>query len=239
MKKTKIVLLMALVSATLFSAVIFTACTKKTTCSNIICRNDGVCNNGNCVCPTGYYGTFCELGVNSFISYKNNTFTPITLVITNGATHVIPVGQSFAVEGTYGTAVVGTATTSGTASSLGVDNAGGVIGLSINWAINNNFPSGTGDTLKQSLDVGATYFFLRMANKSAQNILDYYVNVNFSYGSTYQDVTVPNNGVTYDMGYYLAYSSSNVQTQSSNSRIVWMPVTLPFTNNQSFTVTIN
>ena len=77
-----------------------------------------------------------------------------------------------------------------------------------------------------------------MKNSGAKSVIDYYVNVAFSYGEFYQDVTVPNDGNTYDLGYYLAYPSSNVQTQSSDSKVVWKAVTLPFTNNQTYTVNI-
>ncbi len=234
MKNIKAVLLMTFIAAGIFGTVIFSSCTKRT-CSNVICQNGGSCSGGTCNCPPGYYGTFCEAPITTYISYKNNTFTPITITV-GGVTQTIPKGGSYTFSGKYGGTATGTATTSGAASQLGITTGGGVIGSPINWDINNSFP--TKDTLVQPLDVGATYFFLRMTNKSSKNVIDYYVNYQFSYGQTYEDVTVPNNGVTYDLGYYLAYPSSNVQTQSSNSTIFWTAVTLPFTSNQTYTATV-
>ena len=236
MKKIKLVLFAALVTATFFSVVVFTACTKKASCSNIVCQNGGTCSNGSCTCPTGYSGVFCQIAALTGISYQNNTFTPITIVV-NGAEQTIPVGGSYTYKGKVGTAATGTASTAGAASSLGISTPGGIIGLTINWSIDNTFPGK--DTLRVPLDVGASYFFLRMANTSPKNIINYYVNYQSAYGQFYQDVTVPNTGTMYDLGYYLAYTSSNVQTQSSNSKINWKAVSLPFTNNQVFEVTIS
>ncbi len=235
MKHTRLTFITAIVMATISGIVIFSSCSK-TSCSNIICQNGGTCSDGKCSCPTGYSGSLCQTRAKSAIQYVNNTFTPITIAV-NGTSQVIPVGGSVAYAGQYGLAATGTATTSGEATSLGVTADGGKIGLPINWSINNTFP--ITDTLRVPLDVGATYFFLKMSNTSSRNIINFYVNVAFPYGEEYQDVTVPNNGATYDLGYYLAYPSSNVQTQSSNSVINWRAISLPFTSNQSVTVNIN
>ncbi|MCW3121624.1 MAG: toll/interleukin receptor protein [Flavipsychrobacter sp.] len=220
-----------------FGAVVFTACTK-VQCENIVCKNGGSCSNGVCSCPTGYTGTFCESAATSYIVYKNNTFTPIVITV-NGAGLTIPVGGSVSYSGKFGTDATGTATTSGAATSLGISTAGGILGLPINWSINNTFPSG--DTLRVPLDVGAAYFFLRLKNTGSKNIINYYVNKDFTYGEYYNDVTVPNDSKVYEMGYYLAYPGSNVQTQATNSsspNYVRQTVTLPFVSNQSVTVTI-
>ena len=235
MKHIKLILLTLLLSAGFFSTVIFTACTK-VSCSNVVCKNGGACSNGVCSCPTGYSGTFCESIVTTAIVYKNNTFTPITISV-NDLGKTIPVGGSVSFTGKYGTDAIGTATTSGSATSLGISTAGGVIGLPINWSISNTFP--VSDTLRVPLDVGATYFFLRMTNKSDKNIIDYYVNYKFPYGESYEDVTIPNDSKQYDLGYYLAYQYSNVQTQSVNAKINYFTLSLPGVSNQSASVTIN
>ena len=216
---------------TICSGLIYTSCNKPS-CGGMVCENGGTCSGGTCSCPTGYSGNLCQVVANTAIEYQNNTFTPVTIAV-NGDGRTIPVGGTTTYIGQLGTVASGTASTSGAASSLGISNAGGIIGLTINWDLNNNFPDN--DTLKVPLNVGATYFFLRMANKGSFNIIDFYVNVEFSYGQVYQDVTVPNNGVTYDLGYYLAFSNSNVQVQTSNSVVTWQAVTLPFTDNQIYT----
>lgn len=238
MKNSKLTVFSAFFMALLSGFVIFSSCTK-TTCDNVICQNGGVCADGKCTCPAGFSGTRCQVRATGTIQYVNNSFTPITIAV-NGDTKVIPVGGTVSYSGQYGLGATGTATTAGNGTSLGVTTDGGKVGLTINWAIDNTFPAT--DTLRVPLDVGATWFFLKIANTSSRNIINYYVNYQFSYGEEYQDVTIPNNGVTYGMGYYLAYPYSNVQTQSTTSttpKIDWRAITLPFTSNQSATVTIN
>lgn len=234
-KNIKKILLAGLVTAGFFGGVVFTSCTKAS-CETVICQNGGACSNGECVCPTGFSGTLCETASTSSIVYQNNTFTPISITV-NGVSKTIPVGGLVAYTGRYGTDALGGAVTSGAATSLGVNLEGGLIGVTINWSISNPYPEK--DTLKVPLDIGSTYFFLRLTNKGAKDIINYYVNYDFPYGNYYGDVTIPNNGQTYDLGYYLAYSSSNVQTQSSDSKVVWQAVSLPFTKNQSISVTVN
>ena len=228
------ILLSAIALAGIFATVVFTAC-NKTTCSNILCRNGGSCSDAKCTCPTGFTGSLCESMITGTLVYQNNTFTPITIAV-NGTSAIIAPGGTASFTGQYNAPATGTASTSGASSTFGVTTAGGILGLTIAWDINNTFPSG--DSQRVPLDVGATYFFLRLANKTPRNIIDYYVNINFSYGSYYLDATIPNDGKTYDMGYYLAYSTSNVQTQSTSSSIFYSAVSLPFTSNQSATINI-
>ena len=228
------IVLTAVMTAGIFGTVVFTAC-NKTTCSNILCRNGGTCSGGTCTCAPGYSGPVCATASSGVLVYQNNTFTPISIAV-NGTSAIIAPGGTASFAGKYNTPAIGSASTSGAASSFGVTTSGGVLGLTIAWDINNTFPAS--DSQRVPLDVGATYFFLRLANKSAHNIIDYYVNINFTYGSYYLDATIPNDGKTYDMGYYLAYSSSNVQTQSTSSSIFYSAVSLPFTSNQSATINI-
>jgi hypothetical protein len=227
----KLQFITAIVFTVICSGFIFTSCNKPS-CGGMVCENGGTCTGGTCSCPTGYSGNLCQTKANTAIQYQNNTFTPVTIGV-NGLTQIIPVGGNATFIGQVGTVASGSANTAGAVSSLGNDNSGGTLGLTINWSIENTFPNS--DTLKVPLDVGATYFFLKMVNSGSTNIIDFYVNVEFSYGQFYQDVTVPNGGVTYDLGYYLAYPSSNVQVQTSASKVIWQAVTLPFTNNQTYT----
>lgn len=235
MKNLKAVLVTSILVCGSFSAVVFNACTKAN-CNNVVCKNGGTCSNGVCSCPSGYSGPFCETAATSGIRYRNNTFTPISITV-NGDGKVIPVGGTVVFTGKYGTDAVGTATTSGAASSLGISTAGGVIGVPINWAISNSFP--TTDTAEYPLDIGATYFFLRVTNKSSKNIINYYVNAGFPYGQTYEDITIPNNSKQYDMGYYLAYPGSNVWTQNTVQVVQKFDVVLPMNSNQVASVVIN
>lgn len=55
----KTVLLAALGSLAAFSAVTYTSCNNDK-CKSIVCAYGGVCNNGSCLCPSGYEGNQCE-----------------------------------------------------------------------------------------------------------------------------------------------------------------------------------
>ena len=233
MNKLRTFLLTTFVCLSLSTALIYTSC-NKATCTGIVCENNGTCSNGVCTCPSGFSGTFCETAASSVITFRNNTFTPVSITI-NGVGQTIPVGGTVAYTGLYGTIASGGASTS-SSTPFGINTADGTLGSVIVW--NKNIPFPVSDTLRDTLNVGRSYFFLRLVNNSAYGIIDYYVNYAFEYGSYYYDATIPNDGRTYDMGYYLAYSSSNVQTQNSKSGVVWKAVTLPFTENQTVTVTI-
>ncbi len=54
--KTRKLLMAAM---TVFSVMFFSAC-EEDKCKDIVCQNDGVCVDGDCVCATGYEGTLCE-----------------------------------------------------------------------------------------------------------------------------------------------------------------------------------
>lgn len=58
-----------------FSLMTYIGC-KKDPCEQVNCLNGGACNDGTCVCPTGYEGTFCE----------NNTDPCQDIVCLNGGT---------------------------------------------------------------------------------------------------------------------------------------------------------
>ena len=65
------ILLTALLTIALFSAISYTAC-KKDACENVICLNLGACDGGKCVCLTGFEGARCEtLSREKFIKTYN------------------------------------------------------------------------------------------------------------------------------------------------------------------------
>jgi len=49
----------AIVTIAAFSIVTYTAC-KQDKCKGIACINGGACQDGSCICPSGYTGTHCE-----------------------------------------------------------------------------------------------------------------------------------------------------------------------------------
>jgi hypothetical protein len=54
------ILLTALLTIAIFSAITYTAC-KKDPCESVICKNLGACDGGRCVCPVGFEGDRCEI----------------------------------------------------------------------------------------------------------------------------------------------------------------------------------
>src|SRR4051812_16937243 len=60
MKVLRTILLAAVCTLLVFSAVTYTACNKNR-CKNVVCVNNGACDAGNCVCPTGFEGARCEI----------------------------------------------------------------------------------------------------------------------------------------------------------------------------------
>ena len=60
-KSLRAILLTSLVTFATFSAIIYvTSSCNRDKCKTIVCANGGVCNGGNCICPTGYEGVNCE-----------------------------------------------------------------------------------------------------------------------------------------------------------------------------------
>jgi hypothetical protein len=162
------------------------------------------------------------------INFVNNTYTPITITI-NGKTSVIPIAGSVQYSGVAGDAATGYASTSGTTSS------GGQVGQLVGWNnISYSFPTNT-SSIDIPMNIGSDLFFLRINNSSPYSFSQVYVN----YGTTDQtldNVAVPNDGYTYGIGYYSAYSNSNVHLVSASSVYMNFSLVLPFTNNQSITV---
>lgn len=205
------------------------SCTKKTTdpCSGVNCMNGGVCNKGQCTCPTGYTGIYCETKLTTSLAYKNNASTPITITV-NGTTQTINVGSSATFTGNAGNAANGTATTSGT--TVG----GGTKGVIMQWTLNNSFPASGTQTV--DLNVPSDYFFLYMQNTSAASISELYTNNGNSYQMT-EDVNIPNNGIKYAVGYYHASSTVYLAAVSSNASAYTNTATFTLVNNQTFSWT--
>ena len=166
----------------------------------------------------------------------NNTFTPVTIAI-NGTVTTIPVGGTVSFKGSYGSLASGDATTSGS-TPLGVLSGGGIVGQVISWQLNNSFP--VSGTITDTLNVGASYFYLSIVNNSNLSIINYTVNNELPAGGFAVTATIPNNGQAYGLGYYLAFPNSNVMaTYSSGATYTLGNFSLPFVNNQAHVATFN
>lgn len=72
----KTIIFSALSTIVAFSAVTYTSCTPDK-CKAIVCAYGGVCNDGACICQTGYEGTQCE-------SIIRDKFTGVWQVVETG-----------------------------------------------------------------------------------------------------------------------------------------------------------
>lgn len=71
MKPIHNLLLIAFLTISAVTVVVYTACNKNK-CHNVTCLNQGVCDGGICVCPVGFEGGTCQtLSRDKFISNYN------------------------------------------------------------------------------------------------------------------------------------------------------------------------
>ena len=86
--------------------------------------------------------------------------------------------------------------------------------------------------------MGTNYFYLKLVNSSAAPITKLYVNYGLQ-AQTLDNITIPNDGKTYSIGYYSAYSNSNARAENATSYWYWASLSLANTQNQSITLTAN
>ncbi|HSZ32413.1 MAG TPA: hypothetical protein VK772_03835 [Puia sp.] len=168
-------------------------------------------------------------GNSSTLTFINDTYTPITVNADN-QTQSIPVGSQIVLKGTPGASLSGTATTSGQTSS------GTQAGLLITWNLSYTYPTSGNTSVK--LNVESNYFFLKVVNQSALPMTTIYVNFGLT-AQTTDNIDIPNDGKTYNIGYYSAYSNSNVKATNGNTYWLWSPITFAGLANQALTVTGN
>jgi hypothetical protein len=181
-----------------------------------------------------YYGnqvSFVANSTNANLTFKNPIFTDIHITI-GSTTKTIPVGDSVTFNYIIGSKAIIYAYTYG-ATSEGIQ-----IGEKIEW----NDTLLITENASYSLDVTSNFFFLYMSNTSTVDLSPIYVNYDLL--SQYKlDVIMPHDGVKYSLGYYEAYTNSNVRAYYSDNASYYSywgqgsEFTLPFTTNQSIYLT--
>jgi hypothetical protein len=204
----------------LFATLLAAGCTKTTPTPD----NNNGSGNGSGNNNGGGSG-----GSSSTLTFINDTYTAITINVDN-QTQSIPVASQIVLKGTPGASISGTATTSGQTSS------GTQVGLMITWNLSYTYP--TSGNLSVKLDAESNYFFLKVINQSSIPMTTIYVNFGLS-AQTTDNINIPNDGKTYNIGYYSAYSNSNVKATNGNTYWLWTPLNFAGSANQSFIVTGN
>ena len=159
----------------------------------------------------------------STITYSNNTSTPIKIVIGSQTQTIASKGQ-VVLTGKPGSVLSGTASTSGVTSS------GGQVGNLMTWTLDDTYPS-TGN-LTINMNVSTDFFFLEITNKSSFPISKVYVNYKLI-SQTVDNISIPADGKTYSIGYYKAFSNSNVRAEATGGNFSGN-ITLPNTINQVY-----
>ena len=181
------------------------------------------------------YATVTSSGGNSDITsditFYNNVFTDVYITIGSSTKVAKPEG-SVTFYSVQGSSATFSAYTSGATSS------GTQVGLKLTW---DNSVSLTGDPQSFTLSASSTYFFLYMKNTGSVDLNPIYVNYGLS-SQTKDNVVIPNDGTKYRLGYYKAWSNSNVRAyhNGTSTYSYWNQgthFTLPFTKNQSVTLT--
>jgi hypothetical protein len=163
----------------------------------------------------------------STITFINPAFTPIDITF-NGENKTAPIGGKAVFSGPQNTIKTGNASTSGKTSQ------GTQVGLFLSWDFSISFPV-SGSNIDYTLDVSSDYFFLKMINNSSFSITQVYVNYGLQ-SQTFDNITIQNNGSTYSLGYYKAFTNSNVRAEDGQHIWSWNQLNLHFTKNQAITV---
>lgn len=234
MKKYSSILIALLCTLFTFSLVTYTSC-KKDPCDVYVCYNNGTCQNGKCVCPTGYMGNKCEQLAPVTMILKNSAKLQEQMVISiytqNGSNDIfktLNAGDTASITGTNG------AQANIEIDIMPVMNSGYYIGGHLSWDTTINFSPGASQMV--SLDVPSSYFFLQVLNVSSY-VIGYATIDQGEY--TYSNLNIPNSNTPYALGYYLAESNSNVVLRASSNTWTFNNLALPFTQNQVITLTAN
>jgi len=158
------------------------------------------------------------------VTFYNPVYTNIYITM-DGSTQAIAPGGEVTFYSVPGSSASYYAYTNGTTTS------GTQVGVLIEW---DNTISLTGGTAYYNLNVSNDYFFLYIQNDGTHTLTPIYVN----YGSWYETVDyvlVPDNGVKYRLGYYRAFTDTEIRgyyQNATSSYTYWYNLNFPWTYNQ-------
>lgn len=129
-------------------------------------------------------------------------------------------------------------TMSYTAFTYGVSSLAIQVGQKVTWSDTHTFPASGVSTI--NLDVASSMFFLKIQDLNASNsVQGIYVNYG-TVAQTLDNINVPNDGNVYNIGYYNAYTNTELYILANHTGVYWsyFPA-LSFVQNQSFTFILN
>jgi len=165
------------------------------------------------------------------ITFRNNTLTAIYIEL-DGKMDTIPSGGTFDYKAKNGYRL------QTQAAAYLLNTKAGLLGQKMEWHIDTVVHAWS--NFEFPLYLGPKYFLLRVVNYSPSNI--YYVTVtapDFNYKFEY-NISIPNNGRSYDMGYYRALTGLKVDIWNLDKKeLIWTEgsnLTFPHLNNQYISV---
>jgi PKD repeat protein len=173
-------------------------------------------------------------GTTTDVTFNNPVFTDIYITINNDTRVIEPEG-SVTFYGIPGNSFTYSAYTSGKTTT------GTQVGLLMTW---NNTINISGGTASYNLVINNTVFFLYMRNYGTHTLTPLYVNYGLS-NQSMDNIVIPNNNTTYRIGYYRAYTSTQVRAywqDQTSYYTYWNQGThfnLPWTQNQYVTLLNN
>jgi len=167
------------------------------------------------------------------VSFRNTVFTDITVTIAGqSAQNIRPNATvAFSIPGS-------TSSLSYFATTSGTTNVGSQVGLKVTW--NNPVDLSAGKNISIDLAINPQIFFLYITNSGLRNLTSVYVNYGLV-SQTIDNIVIPPDGQKYTVGYYYAYTNTQVRAYIANTTAssYWTQgthFTFPFTPNQSLSL---
>ena len=163
--------------------------------------------------------------------FTNQVFTPIDISLLNYGSKTIPVGGDVS---WYFASNPGMVRYS--ASTSGRTNQGTQVGKLVTWQA--TLPVSGLTTQTYNLVLSSDEFYIYMKNSGSVTFNSVIANADLA-DQTTDNIIIPNDNITYNIGYYNAHANTEVRAMIQNgggSYIYWQQgnhFTLPFTENQS------
>lgn len=168
------------------------------------------------------------------VTFHNMVFTDVTVSLQGQSSQAVSPNRTttFSIPGSVSSA-------SYSALTYGQTNSGMQVGMKMTWSYAIDLSAGK--NIDINLMASSQVFFLCIVNNGLRALSPLYVNYGLV-SQTYDNISIPADGQTYSIGYYLAYTNTQVRAYVSGttSYAYWNQgsnFSLPFTSNQTVTLT--